>query len=189
MIDFPWMIDKQSIHQQSAPAHATAHVQQSNVVYESQKQDQVVLSEAEREELTVRARRADGTPCNKENFEAWRRRFDAEQETAALERKREEMAAGGGKNVVTAGVDAGLSDRMTGYDFFMSKAGGDLAALEAAAEAAGEAQPEEEELNEDLFKEEDDVDLDDLDFDDDEDDDDFNDEDDIDDEEEEDVDI
>jgi hypothetical protein len=154
--------------------HRPPQQKSSNVVFESQKHDQVIMSEAEVEELTVRQRRADGTPCNKENFEAWRRRFDIEQtELIEREKRQQEMTMNnnGNKNAGTVSEGLDKSDRLTGYDFFMSKAGGDLAALEAAAEAA-----EAQELDEDLFKEEDDVDLDDLDFDDDDDDDDDDDE-------------
>jgi hypothetical protein len=146
------------------------------VIYEAQKQDQVILTEAEREELTVRQRRVDGTPCNKENFDAWYRRFKEEEEATERQRQLELAATASTKS---GGMNEGdKSERMTGYDFFMTKAGGDLAALEAAAEEA-----EGQELDEDLFKDEDDVDLDDLDFDDEDEDDDDDDDIDQDDEE------
>lgn len=115
------------------------------------------MTEAEQEELTVRQRRAEGTPCNKENFEAWQKRFLQELEAQKNLIKEEREAA----TKKPAAKEVDKSGRMTGYDFFRGKAGGDLAALEAAAEEA-----EGQEIDEDVFKDEEDVDLDDLDFDD-----------------------
>ena len=126
------------------------------------------LTEAEQEELAVRQRRAEGTPCNKENFEAWNARFEAE---VLAEKEEEEGGLVGDKN---GGVDK--SGRITGKAFFSGKAG-NLEALELAAEQAEMDEDEEnlEDLDEELF--EDDVDLDDLDFDDDDDNDDLDDDD------------
>ena len=130
--------------------------------------------------MEVRKRRAEGTPCNKENFDAWKAQFDAEM--AALAESSGDKDDGnkaGMKKVKKQGISTvDKSDRMTGFDFFRSKAT-NMEALEAAAEAAenqameddddidgGEDEGEEQQqldVDEDLF--EDDVDLDDLDFD------------------------
>ena len=46
--------------------------------FESQKESQD-LTTAEQEEMTVRKRRAEGTPCNDENFYVWLQNFEEEQ--------------------------------------------------------------------------------------------------------------
>mmetsp|Transcript_25899 Transcript_25899/g.71305 ORF Transcript_25899/g.71305 Transcript_25899/m.71305 type:complete len:316 (+) Transcript_25899:104-1051(+) len=146
------------------------------------------MTAAEMEELAVRKRRAEGTPCTMEHFEAWKLQF--EQEMAEAEEARQEELGGTDdkkKGKKDAANEAAVASRMTGFEFFSSK-GNNLEALEAAAERAGEQEMEDEEaaeegddgadengdglkdVNEDLF--DDDVDLDDLDFDDDDDDDD-----------------
>lgn len=162
------------------------------------------MTEAELEELQVRKRRAEGTPCTKENFLVWKARFDAEMamvhEVSEDDRTIPESTTGTTPTTTTTGISkkktissdaatlatpTGSGERMTGFQFFSSKAA-NLDALEAAAEEAGKVTNDEEEglddVDEDLFDE--DVDLDDLDFDDDEDDDEL-DGDDVDDEEEE----
>lgn len=104
------------------------------------------MTEAEREELLVQQRRAEGTPCNKENFLAWKEKF--EKEMAAEDEGNEEKKERSG---------------MTGYDYFRNKVT-NLEALEKEAEeAAGEADEDEEDVDEALFEE--DIDLDELDFD------------------------
>ena len=137
--------------------------------------------------MAVRKRRAEGTPCTLENFEAWKARFEEEmaanKENDTEQDEKDESKAGGPKRIKKVGsVTVDRSDRMTGFEYFRSKAT-NLEALEAAAEAAETQEMEEEELDddeendekqqldvdEDLF--EDDVDLDDLDFDDEDDDD------------------
>ena len=155
-----------------------------STIWESQ-EAQEEFTAAELEEMAVRKRRAEGTPCNKENFEAWKARF--EEEMANKENDDEDEDGKGGPKKIkkqgSAAVDR--SDRMTGFDYFRSKAT-NMEALEAAAEAAETQEMEPEELDdddddvdddenekqlavdEDLF--EDDVDLDDLDFDDEDDD-------------------
>ncbi len=65
--------------------------------FEAQTQ-QEVFTEAELEEMQVQKRRQEGTPCTKENFEAWKVKFEAEM--AAL--KAAEAASNG-----TANNDAG----------------------------------------------------------------------------------
>ena len=53
------------------------------------------LTEAETEELEVRKRRAEGTPVNKETFERWKEKFEAEMREQR--EREEEEAAGDGK--------------------------------------------------------------------------------------------
>ena len=125
-------------------------------VYESQ----VVTEEltvAEQEELTVRKRRAEGTPCTRPNFEAWQARFLAEMEQNEIEAAKVDDAATNKRNKEKV-VDK--SGRLTGYQQFIDKMG-NFEALEAAAEEV-----EEQEYDEELF--DDDIDVDDLDFSDDE---------------------
>jgi hypothetical protein len=177
--------------------HCDDHKQKQGIEFESHLQhDQ--MSAAELEELAVRKRRAEGTPCNKENFEAWKIVFDAELRTIKEQEQKakDEAASGKGKKTAAAAAAAATatpananstsstidrSNRITGFDYFSDKAT-NLEALEAAAEQAeqdenGSISSDDEEdegnkqdYNEELF--EDDVDLDDLDFDDEDDDDD-----------------
>lgn len=125
------------------------------------------MTEAEKEDLEVRKRRAEGTPCNKENFLAWKERFEAEMaKKKEEERELEKMDINkkkGGKSEVDK------SDRLTGFQLFTNKSN-TLDLFEAAAENAERDSDEEEDdddmenVQEDLF--DDDVDLDDIDFDD-----------------------
>jgi hypothetical protein len=129
------------------------------------------MTVAEKEDLEVRKRRAEGTPCNKENFEAWKARFDQEmaQRKAELDAEEEKALS---KKKGLASTDIAKSERVTGREYFSNKAT-NLEALELAAEQAENEEMDEDEMedvNEELFQ--DDVDLDDLDFDDDEEDDD-----------------
>lgn len=119
------------------------------------------MTEAEREELEVAKRRAEGTPCNKENFEIWQARFLNEM---VEEREREDQTDDGkvGRKKDRS-QDVDKSGRMTGFHHFSDKMN-NLEALEAAAEEAEKGFEGDEEL----FDE--DIDLDDLDFDDEEDD-------------------
>lgn len=131
--------------------------------FEAQKKTDI-MSEAEKEELEVTKRRAEGTPCNKENFEAWQSRFLRER---AADKAREEEGEGDGKSggkKKDKVKDVDKSGRLTGFEHFNSKMD-NLEALEAAAEAAEQGF---EDVDEELF--DDDVDLDDLDFDDEDDD-------------------
>jgi gluconate kinase len=125
------------------------------------------MTATEVEEQTVRKRRAEGTPCNKENFEIWRQKFAKEmaEKEAEEEAIKAESAVKKQKEKV---VDK--TGRITGFLHFSGKAGKNLEEMERAAEEA-EIDPDELDVDEDLFDLEDDEDLDDLDFDDDEDDD------------------
>ena len=133
------------------------------------------MTEAEREELAVRKRREEGTPCTEANFLAWKETFEAEQlaekENAARNTNTTTTAtAAAAAAEKSKSKDAERAQRMTGFEFFSSKAGNAdaLEKLEAAAEEAErETTPIDEEgdgYDEELFEE--DVDLDDLDFDD-----------------------
>lgn len=130
------------------------------------------MSEAEKEEMEVRKLRAEGTPCTRENFLVWRKKFEKEMlEKAAEEAALAETEKGNKKEKI---VDK--SGRISGFDQFNGMAGVlNMEAIEAAADAAEEDEDEinveELDVDEELFDDEDDVDLDDLDFDSDEDDD------------------
>lgn len=129
-------------------------------IFEAQKK-QDEMTQAELEEMAVRKRRAEGTPCTKENFLKWLDKFDAEMEARAAEEKKEE----GGKNK-SKEKEVDYSLRKTGYEHFSGKAGlMSLEALEAAAEAIEDGVDVEDlDVDEELFDTDDD--LDDLDFDD-----------------------
>ena len=134
------------------------------------------MTEAEKEELAVRKRRAEGTPCTEENFLAWKAKFDEEM---VQEAEREKLASTGGDNKKKKNKEEKVVDksgRITGYLQFSDKIGTlNLEAMEAACDDAQVDEDEEElEVDEDLFDVDDDEldDLDDLDFDDDDDDDD-----------------
>jgi len=166
--------------------------QAEETVWESQEENQEFTA-AELEEMAVRKRRAEGTPCDKENFDAWKARFEAEMANKTDDgddNDDNDKSGGGPKRIKKHGsATVDRSDRITGYEYFKSRAT-NMEALEAAAEAAETQEWDDDEkydndddeldVDEDLF--EDDVDLDDLDFEDDDDDDD-------DDDDEEDVDI
>jgi len=152
--------------------------QKSKQIYEAQKKTEK-MSEAESEELAVRKRRAEGTPCNDETFSEWRDIFHEEMKEA--ERLTAEAATdtkkkgGGGSKGVEKEVDK--SGRVSGFLQFTDKAGTfNLEAMEAAAENAKRDENEKDEdisvddVDKNLFDVDDD-DLDDLDFDDDDDDD------------------
>jgi hypothetical protein len=133
------------------------------------------MTEAEREELEVTKRRAEGTPCNKENFERWQANFLKEMVEKKLKDDDDDGKAG--KPRKDKSKDADRAGRMTGFDHFCNKMV-NLEALELAAEEAENGFA----ADEDLF--EDDVDLDELDFDDEDDDEEYVDEEEHDEEEE-----
>lgn len=152
------------------------------------------MTVAEREELELRRRRADGTPVTPETFAEWKLKFDAEMKILKEDRQKEaDVAASGGRkkgkgsaNVV--GKDDHKIGRTTGKAQFSGKSL-NLEALEAAAENA-QTDPDEveddvdeennaadnsDEEDDNRFRAElfdvDDDELDDLDFDDDDEDD------------------
>jgi hypothetical protein len=129
------------------------------------------MTEAEREEIEVTKRRAEGTPCTKENFEAWQANFFQELLNKKLNSEGINDDEGKGKIRKDKVKDIDRTGRMTGFEHFSNK----MVNLEALELAAAEAE-QGFEADENLF--EDDVDLDDMDFDDDEEDDDDDDEDD-----------
>ena len=150
--------------------------QKAQIAYEAQKQTEE-LTEAEKEELAVRKRRAEGTQCTDETFMEWSKKFDAEMEEKR-QKEEEEAAAESRKKGANKEKQVDKSSRQTGFEQFSGKAGTvDWEAMEAATENAQRDEDEEEEDNqdgegmdvdEDLFDVDDD-DLDDLDFDDDDD--------------------
>jgi len=136
--------------------------------FEAQKET-LEMSTAEKEEIEVRKRRAEGTPCNDENFYAWLKKFEEEmaQKAAAEEAASEREAGTGGKKKSVEKKDE-TKDRLTGFEQFSGKVG--IMSLEAIEQAAEEAVNDESgdeedlDVDEDLFNDSD-SDLD-LDFDD-----------------------
>lgn len=128
------------------------------------------MTEAEKEEIEVRKRRAEGTPCNEENFLIWKQKFDAEMaekeklKDGADSLKEKSSKKKGNKNAVTE--EEKMEGRLTGFEIFSNKGSG-LDALEKAAEdaAATESNLDVEDFDEGLFHEDSDEDLDSLDFD------------------------
>jgi hypothetical protein len=142
----------------------------AQTAYETQKQNEE-MTEAEREEIEVTKRRAEGTPCTKENFEAWQANFLQEILTKKLNSDGMNDDDGKGKQRKDKVKDIDRTGRMTGFEQFSNK----MVNLEALELAAAEAE-QGFEADENLFEE--DVDLDDMDFDDEDDDDaDFDDDD------------
>mmetsp|Transcript_25704 Transcript_25704/g.28791 ORF Transcript_25704/g.28791 Transcript_25704/m.28791 type:complete len:306 (-) Transcript_25704:1145-2062(-) len=147
--------------------------QKSKQIYEAQKKTEK-MSEAESEELAVRKRRAEGTPCNDETFSKWRDIFheemeEAEQLAADAATDTKKKGGGGGKGTEK---EIDKSGRVSGFIQFSDKAGTfNLEAMEAAAENARRDENEADEdisvddVDKNLFDVNDD-DLDDLDFDD-----------------------
>lgn len=117
------------------------------------------MTATEIEEEAVRKRRAEGTPCNEENFYAWKKSFElamaamSESATDAIEKE----------NLKKKEKKEDVSGRITGFEHFSGKGGMlNLEAIEAAAML--EDHVDSLEINEELFEGDDD--LDDLDFDD-----------------------
>jgi len=147
--------------------------QKSKQIYEAQKKTEK-MSVAESEELAVRKRRAEGTPCNDETFSKWRDIFheemkEAEQLAADAATDTKKKGGGGGKGIEK---EIDKSGRVSGFLQFSEKAGTfNLEAMEAAAENARRDENETDEdisvddVDKNLFDVNDD-DLDDLDFDD-----------------------
>eukprot|EP00521_Asterionellopsis_glacialis_P015069 CAMPEP_0195290838 /NCGR_PEP_ID=MMETSP0707-20130614/6548_1 /TAXON_ID=33640 /ORGANISM="Asterionellopsis glacialis, Strain CCMP134" /LENGTH=324 /DNA_ID=CAMNT_0040351019 /DNA_START=45 /DNA_END=1019 /DNA_ORIENTATION=+ len=139
--------------------------------FEAQKKEDDV-TQAELEEMAVRKRRAEGTPCTKENFHAWKVQFDAEMmELAAAQKLQDDQNITKKQEKALAKKQVDKSGRLTGYAQFSDKVMGSLN-LEEMEEAAEHAQVDEDEeeldnledLDEDLFDVDDDLDdLDDLD--------------------------
>jgi len=130
--------------------------------FESQKVKQE-LTQTETEEEAVRKRRAEGTPCNKENFHSWAKQFQKElDELREKEEQEDDKEINKKAKVLKKNEEEEMKGRLSGYEQFSLKLGSmNMDALERAAEAAANA---EGDFDEDLFDE----DLDDLDFDDEE---------------------
>jgi hypothetical protein len=135
------------------------------------------MTETESSEMAIHKRRAEGTPCTRENFLAWKATFEAE-----MEEKKDDLldaAENAGPVKKKRGKVVDKTGRTSGFlQFSDTTAVLNLEALEAAWENAQKDEDEESEednlenVDEDLFNGDDDEDLDDLDFDDDDDDDD-----------------
>lgn len=145
--------------------------EKSLMQFESQKKEEEMTA-AELEEIEVRKRRAEGTPCTKENFLVWKAKFEKEMEEKEAEEAnaqlKEKASSGKKKGGNSAKKDDEKESRLTGYEQFCGKMGIlNLDAIEMAADEAendpDEVDVEELDVDEDLF--DDDEDLDDLDFD------------------------
>jgi hypothetical protein len=159
---------------------------EKNTIYESQQANDV-MSQAEIEEMIVVKRRAEGTPCTKENFLLWQQQLDDEIKngvgsstvtTATSENDTDKSTNKRTGSNITKVIDDGHKiGRLTGFQYFSDKTN-NYEALEAAAERAendatfnkADDDDNDDDVDEALF--DDDVDMDDLSFDDEEDDDD-----------------
>mmetsp|Transcript_34597 Transcript_34597/g.75727 ORF Transcript_34597/g.75727 Transcript_34597/m.75727 type:complete len:303 (+) Transcript_34597:146-1054(+) len=163
-------LDDGSMHAQMMRKMKEAEKAKAKQVQEFEAQKETLeMSTAEKEEIEVRKRRAEGTPCNDENFYAWLKKFEEEmaQKAAAEEAASEREAGTGGKKKSVEKKDE-TKDRLTGFEQFSGKVG--IMSLEAIEQAAEEAVNDESgdeedlDVDEDLFNDSD-SDLD-LDFDD-----------------------
>eukprot|EP00588_Corethron_pennatum_P011532 CAMPEP_0194272778 /NCGR_PEP_ID=MMETSP0169-20130528/6249_1 /TAXON_ID=218684 /ORGANISM="Corethron pennatum, Strain L29A3" /LENGTH=333 /DNA_ID=CAMNT_0039015525 /DNA_START=138 /DNA_END=1139 /DNA_ORIENTATION=- len=137
--------------------------------FESQKKDDV-MTVAEIEEMEVRRRRAEGTPCNDETFKVWLKKYNTEMNIEMPGKKIGDDPCG---NTET---------KLTGHQLFLQGlakgrgVGKSVAGLEAAVAAAGTGDKNvtaaAENVDEELFDE--DSDFDDMDFDEDDEDSDGN---------------
>lgn len=144
---------------------------QAEQKFEAQKKEEH-MTEAELEELTVRKRRAEGTPCTKESFIAWATKFEEEQLQKAMEEKllseKEASSSSSKKKDKISKTTSATNDqeaRLTGFEQFSQKSAMlNLEDIEAAvAKLTEEEGGDDLDVDEDLFEDEDD--LDDLDFD------------------------
>ena len=71
--------DGDECYSKSCLTYMWNHQEQAQQKFESQQVTEE-MSQAEAEEIAVRKLRAEGTPCNKENFHAWKEKFDKEME-------------------------------------------------------------------------------------------------------------
>lgn len=165
-------LDDQSMHAQMMRRAREEELkkEQKQQEFESQKLKEE-LTQAESEEIAVRKRRAEGTPCTKENFYAWKEKFELEMEEKAEKEAKEALKdqtnSKKSKNSNMKSKEEEMEGRLTGFQQFSEKLGlVNLDALEKAAEEAGNVDVEDLDVDEDLFDDE--SDLDDLDFDDEE---------------------
>mmetsp|Transcript_17861 Transcript_17861/g.25178 ORF Transcript_17861/g.25178 Transcript_17861/m.25178 type:complete len:311 (+) Transcript_17861:36-968(+) len=178
-------LDDASMHAQMMRKQKEAErsKQRAQQEFEAQKEEEEV-TQAELEELAVRKRRAEGTPCTRENFLAWKEKFEQEMLEAEAKEKEEndKNPTSSKKEKKEAKKVVDKSGRLTGFVQFSDKVMGtlNLEEIEKAAEDAQVDEDEEEddedfdldELDEELFDDEEDVDFDDLESSDDDDDDD-----------------
>mmetsp|Transcript_28431 Transcript_28431/g.41846 ORF Transcript_28431/g.41846 Transcript_28431/m.41846 type:complete len:293 (-) Transcript_28431:147-1025(-) len=168
-----WLLDNNKEYDGSMYAQmmrkqeaASKAKEENTVQYESHNVNKTKIpTQAELEEAAVYKRRQEGTPCNRENFEIWKAKFEAEMEEKAQANEMEDATSKKKKDKSNnKGED--VESKPTGYEIFGSKGGVlDLEAMEAAA--ADMEALNVDDVDEDLFADEDsDEDLDDLDFDD-----------------------
>lgn len=170
-----WLLDNNQEYDGSMYAQmmrkqeaASKAKEDSTVQYESHNMDKKKIpTEAELEEAAVYKRRQEGTPCNRENFDVWKEKFDKEMEEKTLTAEAKEKDDS--KKKKDKSKDKKEDNKPSGYEIFGSKSGVlDLEAMEAAADMET---LNVDDVDEDLFVDEDsDEDLDDMDFDDDSDD-------------------
>jgi hypothetical protein len=137
----------------------------AQAAFESQKEKEE-FSVAELEENAHNKRRADGTPCTKETFLQWKQAFDTEMANRQDDQENDDAGAGGKAMKKKTKEEDEKAARLSGFQHFNDKTN-NLEAIEAAAEQAAldeNAAEEMEDVNEELFFDEDDDDLDDLDF-------------------------
>jgi len=119
--------------------------------YESQKQEDQ-MTEAEIQDLEVRKRRTEGTPCTEEHFLKWKAGYEEEmalkdeQDRANADdddMRKKKKKGDGGKNKIGADgrskkEEEAMEGRLTGFEYFSQKTGGllNLDALEKAADEA-----------------------------------------------------
>jgi hypothetical protein len=128
----------QMIRKSAAVEKAAA---EKEVQFESQKTTNI-MSEAERIEEEVLARRAHGTPCTAESFAIWKASFDEEREvelTRLVAQQNDDSDKS--KNKEAARKEAERKARKTGFQQFEGKSGDDmnLETIEAFAEEQNNA--------------------------------------------------
>jgi len=162
-------LDDQSMHAQMTRRAREEEVrkEQAQQKFESQQVTEE-MSQAEAEEIAVRKLRAEGTPCNKENFHAWKEKFDKEmEERENAEDDAPDKVTSSKEDIKKKLEEEVIEARLTGHQQFTQKHGlVNMDALEQAAEdaaAEGTLEVDELDVDEELFDE--DEDLDDLDFD------------------------
>jgi hypothetical protein len=143
----------------------------AQAAFESQKEKEE-FSVAEMEENAHNKRRADGTPCTHDTFLQWKLAFDQEMANRQDDQENEDAGAAAGFGAGGKAMKKKTKEedekaaRLSGFEHFNDKTN-NLEAIEAAAaqaELEEDAVEELEDVNEDLFFDDDDDDLDDLDF-------------------------
>lgn len=144
---------------------------QAEQKFETQKTKEE-MTETELEELAVRKRRAEGTPCTEGHFLVWKDKFEEEMLRVEEELKAAQEASSSSstakKKDKSSRVVADRSGRLTGFEQFSGSTMVSMEAIEAAVDQiAGSSGIVDDDANIDVDEElfDDDEDLDDLDFD------------------------